>query len=364
VVPNFSQVMAAAINREIFLQTIGAQQSELTATLRDVELLADTLEVAISAADVGDRVTTREQVQQARDRSAALDDALAPLGPEVVSLREQIARLQASLQRADEQLAPDAQPSPTSQQPLRERLGLVAARQSVQTIGDILRRFTTIAPEVVISPLTIDAQNVAQLEPDIVTFFAPSLLALLVQHIAVSMGVLAIVRERLGGMFELYRVAPLRNLGLLLGKYVAYSGFTLVIASIVLGVLLWGIGVPVLGSPWQLGVTLVLLTLASVGLGLLLSLLALSEHQAVQFAMLTLLAIVFFSGFVLPLDAISRPLRIVSALLPATHGVVLLQNAMLRGGPVDTQALFALLAMALLLFGTCLGVLHWRTRPM
>ena len=56
-----------------------------------------------------------------------------------------------------------------------------------------------------------------------------------------------------------------------------------------------------------------------------------SERQAVQLSLLTLLASVFFSGFVLPLDEFTAPVRVLAYLLPVTHGIQLLQDLMLRG---------------------------------
>ena len=76
----------------------------------------------------------------------------------------------------------------------------------------------------------------------------------------------------------------------------------------------------------------VLLSFASLGLGLLISTIVDSERQAVQLSMLVLLASVFFSGFVLPLDQFITPLRIAAYSLPVTHGIQLLQDYMLRGG--------------------------------
>jgi ABC-2 type transport system permease protein len=93
------------------------------------------------------------------------------------------------------------------------------------------------------------------------------------------------------------------------------------LASLVaLVVLVWGLGVPLFGSIWRLGVTRLLLALASVGLGFALSLLAASERQAVHFSMLALLTVVFFSGFPLPLDQLRQPALTVSYVLPATYG--------------------------------------------
>ena len=83
--------------------------------------------------------------------------------------------------------------------------------------------------------------------------------------------------------------------------------------------------------------TLLLLALAAVGLGFVLSLLASSERQAVQLSMLALLGVVFFSGFALPLHALEQPALSVSYALPATYGVVLLQDVMLRGYPAATD---------------------------
>ncbi|HEY7700738.1 MAG TPA: hypothetical protein VIB02_00380, partial [Candidatus Limnocylindrales bacterium] len=47
--------------------------------------------------------------------------------------------------------------------------------------------------------------------------------------------------------------------------------------------------------------------------------------------LLTLLASVFFSGFVLAIDQFTAPVRAIAYALPVTHGIRLLQDLMLRG---------------------------------
>ena len=59
-----------------------------------------------------------------------------------------------------------------------------------------------------------------------------------------------------------------------------------------------------------------LLLLASLGLGLLIAVVSDSERQAVQLSLLTLLASVFFSGFVLAIDQFSPPVRVARLLAP------------------------------------------------
>ena len=176
------------------------------------------------------------------------------------------------------------------------------------------------------------------------------------------MGALALVRERLANTFELYTIAPITPLQLLLGKYLAFVAFTLAIGGTMLAVLMGGLGVPVFGDWWRVALVVVLLALSSVGLGFTLSLLASSEQQAVQFAMLSLLGIVFFSGFALPLDGLRMPAIAFSYPLPATYGGDLLRHVMLRGLPGSTMFLLILAGLAAALFALSLGLLRWRTR--
>ena len=87
-----------------------------------------------------------------------------------------------------------------------------------------------------------------------------------------------------------------------------------------------------LGSPWVIAGVIALLVFASLGIGLLISVIADSERQAVQLALLLLLASVFFSGFVLPINEFREGVQYASYALPVTHGIRLLQDLMLRGG--------------------------------
>jgi hypothetical protein len=56
--------------------------------------------------------------------------------------------------------------------------------------------------------------------------------------------------------------------------------------------------------------------------------------------MLVLLASVFFSGFVLPLDEFLPPVQALAYLLPVTAGIRLFQDFMLRGGTYDPSITF------------------------
>jgi ABC-2 type transport system permease protein len=147
-----------------------------------------------------------------------------------------------------------------------------------------------------------------------------------------------------------FRVAPVSSMELLVGKYVAYAVLSLAVAAIV-GVLLVGVlGVPLLGGWLPFVGIVLLLTFAALGVGLLISLIADSERQAVQLSMLVLLASVFFSGFVLPVSDFATWTQYLAYALPVTHGIGLLQEHMLRGEVRDTWMLGALAGIGLILY--------------
>jgi len=208
-----------------------------------------------------------------------------------------------------------------------------------------------IPAEVVASPLKLEARNMAPAQPTFVTFFAPAILALVLQHLAITLTALSMIRERTSGAMDLFRVSPVHGLELLVGKYLAYGVLTLLIAGFGQETLTMSLGVPLVGERLALVGLVLLLTFASLGLGLLISLIANSERHAVQLAMLVLLAAMFFSGFVLPVEEFREPIKYLAYAMPVTYGVALFQDEMLRGGG-GTPAWYAaaLLAIGVVLF--------------
>jgi ABC-2 type transport system permease protein len=207
-----------------------------------------------------------------------------------------------------------------------------------------------ISPQVVAAPTRADPRNLAPISPNVVAYFAPAVLALVLQHMGVTLTALSLVRERLSGAMDIFRVAPVRALEILIGKYLAYAFFNLSIAAALCFLLVGVLKIPMLSTPADIAWVVVLLSFASLGLGLLISTIVDSERQAVQLSMLVLLASVFFSGFVLPLDQFITPLRYAAYSLPVTHGIQLLQDLMLRGGTNQGWELLALGGIGAALF--------------
>ena len=218
----------------------------------------------------------------------------------------------------------------------------------LQTLGQ--EAPVQVSPQVVAAPTRAEPRNLAPETPTVVAYFAPAVLALVLQHMAVTLTALSMVRERLSGALDIFRVAPVRTLEILIGKYLAYGFFNLSVAALIAFLLVLGLRVPLLGTTGEVAGVVVLLSFASLGLGLLISTIVDSERQAVQLSMLVLLASVFFSGFVLPLDQFIAPLRIAAYGLPVTHGIQLLQDYMLRGGTNQRWELGVLAGLGVGLF--------------
>jgi ABC-2 type transport system permease protein len=202
-----------------------------------------------------------------------------------------------------------------------------------------------IPPEVIAQPTVAQINNLAPGEPRIVSFAAPAVFALILQHMAVTLTALSFVRERLSGAMEMFRISPVNSLELVLGKYLGLGIVSALVAVATAALLILGLGVPILGNAVLIAAVVGLLVFASLGVGLLISVIADSERQAVQLALLLLLASVFFSGFVLPIDEFREGVQYAAYVLPVTHGIQLLQDLMLRG---TTEAWWQLGVLAVL----------------
>lgn len=201
-----------------------------------------------------------------------------------------------------------------------------------------------IPPQVVAAPTRAEVENTAPSQPTVVQYFGAAVLALILQHMALTLIALSVTRERTTGIFELFRVSPITTLELIVGKLLAFSIFCGAIAVVTIVLLIVGIGVPMLGDPALLAGIIGLLILSSLGLGLLIAAISDSERQTVQLSLLLLLGSVFFSGFVLAIDQFSEPVKSLTQILPVTSGIRLISDVMMRGS-TDVAAGMATLAL-------------------
>src|SRR3954454_13791254 len=212
---------------------------------------------------------------------------------------------------------------------------------------------TQIPPDVIAQPTKASIDNIAPTIPTVVGFFGPAVLALILQHMAVTLIALSVVRDRLSGAMELFRVSPVSAWEVVAGKILGFGVLCAAIAIVSLVLLVLGLNVPMLGPFGMLAGVVALLVAASLGLGLLISIISDSERQAVQLSLLVLLASVFFSGFAVPISEFTDPVRAAAYLIPVTSGIDLIQDVMLRGQIREPWQAMLLAAIGLVLLLAC-----------
>ena len=236
----------------------------------------------------------------------------------------------------------------------REIIERVAAEGQGYAVAAGEAEADAIPPEVIAAPTRAEIRNVSPSTPHVISYFAPAVLALILQHLAVTLVAMSLVRERTSGVIELFRIAPVSAAEVLTGKVLAFGLIGGAIATLTVALLVLGLGVPMVGQVGFVVLAIVLLLLASLGVGLLIAVISDSERQAVQLSLLVLLASVFFSGFVLPITEFNEPVRAIAYTLPVTHGIRLLQDFMLRG---ETNQAWEFLALGAIAMATL--VLAW-----
>jgi len=163
----------------------------------------------------------------------------------------------------------------------------------------------------------------------------PGLIGVILTMTMVMFTAMAIVRERERGNLELLITTPVSSAELMIGKVVPYIGVGLVQTSVVL---LLGIGVfdvPVRGSLLDVYLAAMLLIVANLALGLLVSTKAKTQFQAMQMAFFLFLPSILLSGFMFPFDGMPRAAQWIAEVLPLTHFVRLIRGVMLRGADLS-----------------------------
>jgi len=81
--------------------------------------------------------------------------------------------------------------------------------QDLANLQDKLNQFKQISPVISVSPFVSETSSINPVTITPLDFFAPGVIVLLLQHIAVTIASLSIVRERRSGTMELFRVSPI-----------------------------------------------------------------------------------------------------------------------------------------------------------
>jgi ABC-2 type transport system permease protein len=348
-----SRLAVDEINSQI-LASIVTEGQQVARPLGDVFGAASTavtaVDQAITNADpagartaAADLATQLGQLRTTLQRTVGIADQLVEQAPDALAgpastASDSLTQLEAKVAGLQQTLA-GGDATTAAQQ-------LADIDQTLSTVHANFDAFTTVEAMVLVRPFTSQVAAAGPSTHTITDFYAPAAVVLLVQQFGVAFGALTFVRERALGTVELYQAGPVSAGPMLIGKFLGYLLVGGVVAALLVELMLLVLDVPLEGSAGAVAIVLGLVLVGSIGLGFLISLVSRNDTQAVQYAMIVLLASLFFSGFFLATDRLMYPAHIISWLLPATFGIRLLRDVMLRGTDVDGGTVAALAGYA------------------
>lgn len=289
-----------------------------------------------------------EEASTVLDRSRDVVERLGGAAEDQVAVLDRLDELGAAARRAGEAKSGDVMAE-------SGRIG-----ELLEQITAELPRAGAVSPQVLVRPFQADVSSVSPVRIDPADYYTPSSLVLLLTHLALTFAALSLVRDRELGLFELLRMGPLSSIEILAGKTIAYFLVGLGVGAALVAAAVYGLDVPFLGSGWWAALVVALVLLASLGMGTVISLISGTETQAVQYAMLSLLAGMFFSGFVLDIESMAYPVRLVSYVLPVTFGISAMQDIMLRGRTPEALDLIGLVVLVAVYGCLATGLLRRR----
>jgi ABC-2 type transport system permease protein len=248
---------------------------------------------------------------------------------------------------------------------LSQEDGLQRLDEAATTLEEVevaVDELQAIDPLVAVEPFEAEVISDTPAPVTLDRYYAPGVVALMLQHLAVTFAALSLVRERSRGTTALLHASPATLTDRLVGKGAAFLLIGLGLAAALTALIMLVFGVPGPVSWLALAGVVLLVLAASVAYGYLVAAIASTDSQAVQFSMLLFLTAIFFTGLFMPLERISMPTEIVSWLMPATYGTQAMQQLMLLQQPVQPVLLGGLAVMTVVLFAVARWLLG-RQRP-
>jgi len=166
-------------------------------------------------------------------------------------------------------------------------------------------------------------------------FIVPGIMGLLILVVALLVTALSVAREREAGTFDQLLVTPFRPVEILIGKAVPGIVIGVLEASAILVLMVVLFDIPLRGELGALYLGIVLFLLSAVGVGLMISAIAVTQQQAILGAFLFLVPAVILSGFSTPIANMPEVVQWLTYLDPLRYFLVVVRGVMLEGDGVE-----------------------------
>lgn len=188
------------------------------------------------------------------------------------------------------------------------------------------------AENVVIAPEPLIMDTVVLFNPDEkeTWFFLPGVIGVLIMQIALILTGISVVREREKKTLEQLLVTPVSKSTFIVGKIMPYIIIALLDFYFILGAGWAMFELPQPSSHVLLFLLALVYVAVIISLGLLISLIAKTQQQAMFIAIFIIVPSILLSGFIFPLEAIPGTVRLISYVIPFTYFVEIIRGLLVK----------------------------------
>lgn len=162
------------------------------------------------------------------------------------------------------------------------------------------------------------------------TSMIPVLIGFVVFFFVFLISGMALLKERTSGTLERLLATPVKRSEIVYGYMLSYGLIAILQTAVVVLAVIWLLDVEVVGSLFHVIIVNVVLALVALAFGILLSTLAKSEFQMMQFIPLVIMPQLFFSG-IIPLSSMGDWAQTVGKFLPLTYSGDAMSQIILYG---------------------------------
>jgi len=164
-------------------------------------------------------------------------------------------------------------------------------------------------------------------------FFArmiPILISFVVFFFVFLISGMALLKERTSGTLDRLLATPVKRSEIVYGYMLSYGLIAILQTAVVVLAAIWLLDIEVVGSLINVIIVNVILALVALAFGILLSTLAKSEFQMMQFIPLVIMPQLFFSG-IIPLESMGSWAQTIGKFLPLTYSGDAMRQIILYG---------------------------------
>lgn len=203
-------------------------------------------------------------------------------------------------------------------------------------------------------PFILDTEILFNPDEKETWFFLPGVIGVLIMQIALILTSISVVREREKGTLEQLLVTPMSKTTFIIGKLLPYIAIALLDFYFILGTGWAVFNLPLPSSQLLLFFLALVYVSVMISLGLLISLVAKTQQQAMFIAIFIIIPSILLSGFIFPLEAIPTVVRPICYAIPFTYFVEIIRGLLIKQTQLRDlyPAFAALLGFALFFIAT------------